>query len=72
MAGYKTYILCAIGVIILGLRAAGETGYIPLLANVPPAVWEMLLGWVGFGTAAAIRDGLKNAENKLEVTPWKE
>ena len=55
MSGWKTYLCVAAGVIVLGLRGAGQSGIIPQLALIPDAVWEFALYMLGFGGLAALR-----------------
>lgn len=58
MSGWKTYLCAALAVIVLGLRAAGQAGVIPWLANIPDSVWEFLLYALGFGGMAALREAV--------------
>jgi hypothetical protein len=61
MSGWKTYLCAAGAVIVLGLRAAGQTGVIPILAQVPADVWEIALWLLGFGGLAALRAAVAKA-----------
>jgi hypothetical protein len=61
MDGWKTYVCAALAVIVLGLRAAGESGVIPWLAHVPAQVWEFILYALGFGGMAALRQAVAKA-----------
>lgn len=66
MDGWKTYLCAAGGVIVLGLRAAGQSGMIPQLALIPEAVWEFALYMLGFGGIAALRA----AVTKVTTAPF--
>lgn len=61
MSGWKTYLCAAAGVIVLGLRAAGQSGMIPQLALIPDAVYDFVLYMLGFGGLAALRQAVANA-----------
>jgi len=61
MSGWKTYLCAAAGVIVLGLRAAGQSGIIPQLALVPDGLWEFALYLLGFGGLASLRDAVSKA-----------
>jgi len=69
MDGWKTYLCAAGGVIVLGLRAAGQSGMIPQLALIPDAVWEFMLYLLGFGGIAALRDAVAKAATAPFVQP---
>jgi hypothetical protein len=69
MSGWKTYLCAAAGVIVLGLRAAGQSGMIPQLALIPDAVWEFALYLLGFGGMAALRDAVNKAATAPFVSP---
>jgi len=60
MVGYKTYILCVLGVIVLGLRAASKTEALSFLSIVPDELWDYVLGLLGFSSVAALRSGVHN------------
>ena len=66
MSGWKTYLCAAAGVIVLGLRAAGQSGIIPQLALVPDGIWDFALYLLGFGGMAALRD----AVSKVASAPF--
>ena len=60
MGGIKTYLLCAAGVIVLGLRAAAKTDVLPFLAIIPDEAWDYFLTLLGFSAVAALRSGVHN------------
>lgn len=70
MDGWKTYLCASAAVVVLGLRAAGQTGVIPQLAVIPDAVYDYALWLLGFGGLAALRSAVSKAASvPLEPSP---
>ena len=61
MSGWRTYLCVAGAVIVLGLRAAGQAGIVPALAQVPDWAYDYVLGLLGFGGLAALRAAVAGA-----------
>lgn len=61
LTGWKTYLCTSAAVIVLGLRAAGQSGMIPQLALISDGVWEFALYMLGFGGLAALRSAVAQA-----------
>lgn len=61
MTGWKTYLCATAGIIVLGMRAAGQSGMVPQLASIPDEAYEFVLYLLGFGGMAALRSAVSGA-----------
>jgi hypothetical protein len=61
MNGWKTYLCAAAAVVVLGCKAAGQSGIIPFFAAIPDSVYDFILTLLGFGGLAALRQAVANA-----------